>query len=124
MSRRDENDPHAPTAPHASSAASSVPEPLLARGTNVGRYMVLAHLGSGGMGVVYSAYDPELDRKGALKLIRASSAADASPERLLREAQAMARVAHPNVVHVYDVGVWKERVFVAMELIDGETLGH
>jgi eukaryotic-like serine/threonine-protein kinase len=79
------------------------------------------------MGVVYGAYDPELDRRVALKLIRARRTADpgeTSRDRLLREAQAMARVSHPNVVHVYDVGIYRERVFVAMELVEGETLSR
>jgi tetratricopeptide (TPR) repeat protein len=103
-------------------------EEPLARGTNVGRYVVLHRVGQGGMGVVYAAYDPELDRKIALKLIRAeltsSAKAEALRGRLLREAQAMARVAHPNVVHVYDVAVWNEQIVVAMEFVAGETVGH
>src|SRR5579863_3072366 len=99
----------------------------LEQGTKVGRFVVLEHLGSGGMGVVYAAHDPELDRKVALKLLRAArpaADAEASRGRLLREAQAMARLADPNVVHIYEVGVWNERVFIAMELVDGETLGR
>ena len=79
------------------------------------------------MGVVYAAYDPELDRKVAVKLLRAEAAARASAAegrpRLLREAQAIARLSHPNVVAVHDVGTSTTRVFVAMEFVDGDTLG-
>ena len=75
------------------------------------------------MGVLYAAYDPQLGRKVALKLLRAALGDSAdSRARLLREAQAMARLSHPNVVSVYDVGTFEEKVFVAMELIDGRTL--
>jgi tetratricopeptide (TPR) repeat protein len=91
-----------------------------------GRYVVLDWLGAGGMGVVYAAYDPELDRKVALKVLRNDDTghADRVPSRdlLLREAQAMAQLAHPNVVTVFDVGSVGDRVFIAMELVDGETL--
>ena len=80
------------------------------------------------MGIVYAAYDPELDRKVALKLIRPGlHSADDAPAlqvRLVREAQAMARIAHANVAAVYDVGRHGEQAFVAMELIDGETLAR
>jgi tetratricopeptide (TPR) repeat protein len=106
-------------------AAAADGDPLLPRGTSVSRFVVVDRIGAGGMGVVYAAYDPDLDRRVALKLIGAkpgSQPSGSSRERLLREAQAMAKVSHPNVVHVYEVGVWNERVFVAMELVDGETL--
>ncbi|HVE87032.1 MAG TPA: serine/threonine-protein kinase, partial [Myxococcales bacterium] len=101
------------------------PAPQLERGAMLGRYLVLHPLGEGGMGIVYSAYDPELDRKVAVKLISASASEDLAGDgqaRLLREAQAMARVSHPNVIAVYDVGTLSNRVFVAMELVDGGTL--
>lgn len=93
----------------------------------VGRFRILDRLGAGGMGVVYSAYDPELDRKVALKLLRPDLAEDASrgstgTSRLQREAQAMARLNHPNVVTVHEVGRYEEQVFVAMEFVDGTTL--
>jgi eukaryotic-like serine/threonine-protein kinase len=102
----------------------------LERGTLVGRYLVLARLGAGGMGVVYAAYDPELDRKVALKLLLpsfegASATGKASKRRgrLLREAQALAKLQHPNVVTIHDVGEHEERVWLAMEHVEGRTLG-
>jgi tetratricopeptide (TPR) repeat protein/predicted Ser/Thr protein kinase len=89
----------------------------------VDRYVILKAVGEGGMGVVYAAYDPELDRKVALKLLRLETAdAKRGRARLLREAQAMARVSHPNVCSVYDVGEFGEQVFIAMEFISGPTL--
>jgi formylglycine-generating enzyme required for sulfatase activity len=97
---------------------------LLTPGTAVGRYTVLAMVGRGGMGQVYSAYDPKLDRRIALKLMHPQEdARDArAQDRLLREAQSIARLSHPNVVVVHDVGTFADRVFIAMEFIDGETL--
>lgn len=94
---------------------------FLPAGTKLGRYVVLEKLGQGGMGVVYTAYDPELDRRIALKLMR-PRAARHGQERMLREAQAMAKVSHPNAVAVYDVGLIDGRVFLAMELVPGVTL--
>jgi len=88
---------------------------------SIGRYQILGILGSGGMGVVYDAYDPDLDRRVALKLVRAPG--DHASARLADEARAMARLAHPNVVAVYDVGVFDDAVFVAMERIEGHALG-
>jgi tetratricopeptide (TPR) repeat protein len=99
---------------------------MLERGAAIGRFVVLGLLGKGGMGEVYAAHDPELDRKVAIKLLRGGSESE-SPEgrlRLMREAQAIARVSHPNVVVVYDVGTLGKRVFIAMELIDGSTLRY
>jgi len=97
----------------------------LQRGASVGRYLVLHKLGEGGMGLVYAAYDPELNRKVAVKLLRPSVRGAASPAtaRLLREAQAMAKISRPNVISVFDVGALGEnQVFVAMEFVDGGTL--
>jgi predicted Ser/Thr protein kinase len=95
----------------------------LARGAVVGRYVVLSRIGKGGMGVVYAAYDPELDRKVALKLLLAHRGHGAEGKvRLVREAQAMARLAHPSVVTVYDVGALGEQIWLAMEFIRGQTL--
>ena len=97
----------------------------LAKGDVVGRYVIVDMLGAGGMGVVHAAYDPELDRRVALKLLQpreAGSTASKGRARLVREAQALARLNHPNVVTVHDVGEHEGRVFVAMEFIDGITL--
>jgi tetratricopeptide (TPR) repeat protein/predicted Ser/Thr protein kinase len=95
------------------------------RGTRVGRYVVLEPVGSGGMGIVYAAYDPKLDRKVALKLVRtdADVPGTARQQRLLQEAQALARLSHPHVVSVYDAGSHLvDQVFLAMEFVDGGTL--
>ena len=98
--------------------------PALDRGSSVQRYVILDRVGEGGMGVVYAAYDPSLDRRVALKFLGAHlSARDGIGEmRLLREAQAMARLSHPNVAVVYEVGTVDDRVFVAMEFVDGVHL--
>ncbi|WP_342381278.1 tetratricopeptide repeat protein [Myxococcus stipitatus] len=100
--------------------------PWIERGALLGRYVVLERIGSGGMGVVHAAYDPELDRRVALKLIRIDSTnpvhLERAQARLLREAQATARVIHPNVITIHDVGHFGENVFLAMELVDGATL--
>ena len=102
-----------------------VEEQKLERGTAVGRYVVVSHLGSGGMGHVYAAYDPKLDRKLALKLLARRRLSDpTNVERLQREAQAMARLTHPNVVTIHDVGEHEGQVFLAMEFVEGVTLRH
>ena len=93
-------------------------EAPLPRGAIVGRYVVVDLIGAGAMGVVYAAWDPQLQRRVALKLLRP----EREDARLLREAQTMARLQHPNVVAVHDVGAIDERVFVAMELVEGDTL--
>jgi len=92
------------------------------RPARVGRYEVGEALGSGAMGVVYRARDPELDRAVAIKLVRSGSGCSSSGVRLLREAQAMARLRHPNVVPIFDVGPADDAVFVAMPLLEGGTL--
>jgi tetratricopeptide (TPR) repeat protein len=93
-------------------------------GQRVGRYELRALLGMGGMGVVYAAHDPELDRDVAIKLLRPDVDTQTQDlrARLLREAQAMARLSHPNVIAVHDVGLHGDQVFIAMELIEGQTL--
>lgn len=101
-------------------------DPDLLPGAQLGRYHVLERIGAGGMGVVYAAFDPDLDRKVALKVLHPErldgDSGSRGHARLIREAKAMAKLAHPNVVAVHDVGVFDERVFVAMEFIEGETL--
>jgi len=87
----------------------------------IDRYVLLREIGSGGMGTVYAAYDPVLDRKVALKLLRRSGSAD-SQARLVREARALARVSSPNVVAVHDAGTFDDQVYIAMELVTGGTL--
>jgi tetratricopeptide (TPR) repeat protein len=106
--------------------AAGDPDEALAPGARIGRYVVIARIGAGGMGLVYAAHDGELNRKVALKLLRHDgsdgSARGSLRDRLQREAQAMAQLAHPNVVAVYDVGTVGDRIFIAMELVEGETL--
>jgi eukaryotic-like serine/threonine-protein kinase len=94
------------------------------RGGMVGRFVILGVLGAGGMGRVYSAYDPQLDRKVAIKLLRAAAVrgGEEAQTRLLREAQAMAKINHPSVVKVHEVGTHHGQVYVAMELVEGGTL--
>lgn len=91
-------------------------------GARVGRFTVLSEVGQGGMGVVYAAYDAELDRRVALKLIAPGVLDPEGRARLVREAQVMARLSHPNVVPIYEIGEHGRGVFVAMEFVDGRTL--
>jgi tetratricopeptide (TPR) repeat protein/predicted Ser/Thr protein kinase len=113
-------------APAREAAVEAAPvQPMPAPGQLLaGRYTVLQLLGQGGMGVVLAAYDSTLDRRVALKLLQARF--DDGPvhqARLLREAQAMARLSHPNVVAVYDAGQLADgRIFIAMEMVKGQTL--
>lgn len=92
----------------------------ISKGDAVGRYVVLDLVGHGGMGRVYKAYDPKLKREVALKLLRTND--PEMEQRAIREAQAMASLAHPNVVPVYDVDRADARIYIAMEFIRGKTL--
>jgi tetratricopeptide (TPR) repeat protein/predicted Ser/Thr protein kinase len=113
---------HAATLADNHDAELHVAEPAARVGvTRLGRHLLLDLLGEGGMGMVYAAYDVELDRKVAIKLLR-SHEHEQARRRMLREAQAMARISHPNVAQVYEIGVHDEQVFLVMELIDGVTL--
>jgi len=101
------------------------PAPLFEdRGRRLGRYLLLEELGRGGMGVVHAAFDEDLGRKIAIKLVNVQGDApsDAERTRLLREAQALAMFTHPNIVTVFDVGESEQGVFVAMEYVPGSTL--
>lgn len=111
----------APTSGIIEGSAKRAP---LAPGTKLGRYVIGETLGMGGMGVVYSAHDPDLDRDIAIKVLRPElvRAHPDAAKRIAREAQAMARIAHPNVVSVFDVGTVDGQVFVAMERITGKSL--
>jgi eukaryotic-like serine/threonine-protein kinase len=89
----------------------------------IGRFVVESVLGAGGAAVVYAARDPQLERRVAVKVLR-SHTDETSAERLLREAKAMAQLSHPNVVTIYEAGVFGDAgdVFIAMELVPGRTL--
>jgi tetratricopeptide (TPR) repeat protein len=118
--------PDQPTATQAFSMQGR--GPALPKGTMLGRYVVLEQIGEGGMGSVYAAYDPELDRRVALKVLRGASDAGQRTDvvasaRLLHEARALARLQHPNVLRIYDVGVDGGRVFFATELLAGVDVG-
>ncbi|HEY8379437.1 MAG TPA: serine/threonine-protein kinase, partial [Nannocystis sp.] len=92
-------------------------------GTVVGRYVIVEKVGAGAMGVVFAAYDPELNRKIALKFLHMRGSANLQARaRLLREAKSLARLSHPNVVAVHDVGTYGDHVFLAMEFVAGRTL--
>lgn len=95
-----------------------------ARPIQIGRFTVLRKLGEGGMGAVYAAYDEQLDRKIAVKVLRPSQNVDPheGTSRLMREAQAMARLSHANVVQIYEVGRDAGQVFLAMQFIEGTNL--
>ncbi|HWB79314.1 MAG TPA: serine/threonine-protein kinase, partial [Nannocystaceae bacterium] len=113
------------TMPDEDRGSDVAAEQGLARGGVVGRYIVLEKVGAGGMGVVYAAYDPDLDRRVALKIVQPKRLRN--PEalgRMLREAKSLAQLAHPNVVAVHDVGETKGGVFLAMEFVRGQTLSR
>ena len=109
-------------APPPDSPASPPTALILERGQTIDRFVVLGLVGRGGMGEVYAAYDPELDRKVAIKLLRTRGDAADGRTRLLREAQAIAKLQHPNVVVVFDVGTFGDSVFIAMEFVEGRTV--
>ena len=98
------------------------------RPESVGRYKILAELGRGAMGAVYKAVDPKLDRTVAVKTIISAASDSEDREEMLarfeREARVSAKLQHPNVVAVYDVGVEGDELYLVMEMVDGETLGQ
>jgi tetratricopeptide (TPR) repeat protein len=100
------------------------PRTPLQRGQAFGRYTVLGAVGQGGMGEVYAAYDPGLDRRVALKVLLADGRTETERARLRlqREAKSIAKLSHPNVIVVHEVGTFEDQVFVAMEFIEGPTL--
>jgi len=90
----------------------------------VGRYQIERLIGVGGMGIVYAAYDPQLQRRVAVKLVRPENTDARAQSHLLAEARALGRISHPNVVTVYDAGEHDGQIFVATELVDGMTLAE
>lgn len=110
-------------AERASVKAKLFGSPRAADAAMVGRYAILKVLGEGGMGTVYACFDDQLDRRVALKLLKGPESEDAR-KRMLREAQAMAKLSHPNVVPVFEVGEHEGQLFVAMEYVRGQTLAR
>ncbi|HEY0991911.1 MAG TPA: protein kinase, partial [Kofleriaceae bacterium] len=103
-------------------ARAKIAGALFARDERValGRYQLVDRVGSGGMGAVWSAWDPELERSVAVKLLHPALAADR--DRILGEGQKLARLAHPNVISIFDVGVVDDQVYLVMEWVRGATL--
>jgi eukaryotic-like serine/threonine-protein kinase len=116
--------------PHSEETTRTVPPPVAARTADpspqvqhIGPYILLEQLGAGAVGSVYAAYHPQLDRQVAVKLLHSEGASEMQArERLLREAQALARLSHPHVVAVHDAGTWEDRVFMVMEQVPGMDL--
>jgi len=94
----------------------------LASGTRIGRYEVRSLIGAGGMGEVYLAFDHDLEREIAIKILRDSGGSSDRLRRFTQEAKATSALHHPNVAHVYEIGQHETVHFIAMEFIDGETL--
>jgi len=120
MTKRDDED----LAHTATAVSGDAREPTPLDAPTLGRYRLERKLGEGGMGVVHAAFDPDLERRVALKVLRVDDRSGSSEarQRLLREARAMARLTHPNVVVVHEVGNAHGRDYVAMELIDGDSV--
>ncbi len=110
----------------AASGSDAAQMPSLRRGAQIGRFIAVDQLGAGAMGEVVLAYDPDLHRRVAVKVLRAALMAaggQAAVQRMLREARAMAKVSHPNVITVFEVDQMDTgQSFIAMEYIDGGTL--
>src|SRR6266702_4220942 len=95
----------------------------LAAGTKLGRYEIRSQVGEGGMGQVYVARDPQLDRAIALKILTAEVARDQQRlHRFLQEARAASALSHPNVAHIYEIGEASGAYFIAMEYVEGQPL--
>ncbi|MCB9541674.1 MAG: serine/threonine-protein kinase [bacterium] len=95
---------------------------LPTRPVRLGRYALLDRVGAGAMGLVYAAYDDVLDRKVAIKLLRDDGPKSEDRARIRREAKAMARLSHPNVAQIYEAGEYRDRLYLAMEYVPGESL--
>lgn len=114
-------DPSARTETLHSSPRATEPAEL-GEGQRLGRFVIERTIGAGGMGTVFAARDPDLDRPVAIKVLHAGTNDRARQQRLLQEARAIARIRHPNVVIVHEIGEHEERLFVVMELIEGPSL--
>jgi serine/threonine protein kinase len=108
----------------ADAGTAKIGPEALAPGSQLGKYKLERVLGEGGMGVVWAAQDPDLERAVAIKVLKYAQAAVQLRQRLLREARAMAKLKHPNVLTVYEVGTSGDRDYIAMELVDGQSLDH
>lgn len=113
---REATDPGASDGEKSGPAANAPPFD----GMRIGRYQLLEMVGAGGMGMVWGAWDPELERRVALKLVQPTVLE--ARERILTEGQALAKLSHPNVVPIYDVGVMGAQVYLVMEWVRGTTL--
>ena len=105
---------------HSSPRAGEVAD--LEAGQRLGRFVIERTIGAGGMGTVFAARDPDLDRAVAIKVLHAGTGDRARQQRLLQEARAIARIRHPNVVIVHEIGEHERRLFVVMELVEGPSL--
>lgn len=142
MPREGDFDPLADTAVGASSDSSRQDDPLgetavdteagerhsrssftLSPQLTIGRFVALEKLGEGGMGLVIAAFDPQLDRRVAIKMLH-DDVSELQGSRLVREAKAMAQLNHPNVLAVYETGLYGDRLYIAMEYVDGQTFGQ
>ena len=117
-----------PRAAPARPPLALVTKPSIAVGTVVGRFVTVDFLGAGGMGEVYAAYDPTLERTVAMKFLRpdviARGTQDIAAERMRREARLVAKLSHPNVVTVFEIDVFEGRLFIAMEFVDGQSVAE
>ena len=117
-----------PDSPPSGGRGQTIELDVLESGTTIGRYVLKKVIGRGGMGVVYVALDPSLNRRIAIKILHTTKGSanlndpEGAAARLLREAQAMATIGHPNLVQVHDVGTFMGSVFIAMEFVNGRTL--
>jgi hypothetical protein len=110
--------------PSPDPARANRPARAVAPHGQLGRYVLGKKLGAGGMALVYRAHDPALDRELAIKVLRPRMRGEAARDRLRREAQAMARLEHANVVPVFDVGTTGDNVYLVMPYMAGGTLGR
>ena len=94
----------------------------IAAQAKIGRFVIVEKIGRGGMGVVYAAYDPQLDRRVAIKMLH-DGLSETQGARLEREARAMAQLSHPNVVTVHETGMFEGRLYIAIEYVAGQTFG-